>query len=244
MRGRILRRVFRDLLVGDGGDGAGGNGEAQVEGEVVVAAAGNAEQGGGPAAATEAAATAMEYGDFSVPEGFEINPELLGEFKTTLAGMQLSQEQAQLLTDLGVKQAQSLLGRAAELSHQQQTALAEAFRVGEGSVKAAEYQQPEFIKAQTDAWIAAVKADKELGGDRLAENLATAKKALNALGSPQLQELLDKSGLGSHPDLIRAFYKAGKMIAEDGVVMAGHKPAAAATGRTAHEQAAHRLYGG
>jgi hypothetical protein len=191
-----------------------------------------------------AAVDAIEYADFSLPEGMEFNPALMGEFKTTLAGLRLNQEQAQLVADLGVKQAQSLWQQFSEANKQQQVALAEAFKVGEGSVQAKEFVQPEFVKQQAAQWSAAVQADKELGGEQLAENLAVARKALNTLGSPQLLQLLDKSGLGNHPDLVRAFFRAGRMMAEDAVLPGGTKPAGAAVGRTAHERAASRLYGG
>jgi hypothetical protein len=57
---------------------------------------------------------AADYTDFAVPDGLMVNPELLGEFKTTLAGFKLSQADAQKVADLGVKQAQSLLAQAAQ----------------------------------------------------------------------------------------------------------------------------------
>lgn len=264
MRGRFFKKRLLDQLAAEGGaggaDGAGsvatdgGAGQGNAAGGVDAATVGEAGQQTDAAAgsatqdaqaSTDAAGgeVAADYTDFRLPEGMAINPQLLGEFKTTLAGLKLSQEQAQLVADLGVKQANDLLAGMAESGRSQQDALAEAFRVGDGSVKAGEFTQPEFIRQQAATWADAVKADKELGGERLAENLAVAKKALNALGSPELQQLLDKSGLGSHPDLVRAFYRAGRLISEDTLLPGSHKPAAAANGRTAHEQAANRLYG-
>lgn len=70
-------------------------------------------------------------------------------------------------------------------------------------------------------WVEAAQTDKEYGGDKLSENLAVAKKALDTFGSPELRTLLNESGLGNHPEIIRAFFKAGKAISMDKFVPAG-----------------------
>lgn len=69
-------------------------------------------------------------------------------------------------------------------------------------------------------WVEATQNDKEYGGEKLSENLAVAKKALDTFGSPELRTLLNESGLGNHPEIIRAFFKAGKAISEDKFVPA------------------------
>lgn len=79
-------------------------------------------------------------------------------------------------------------------------------------------RQSEQIQSARADWLQASKADKEFGGERLAENLGVAKRALDAFATPELRELLDASGLGDHPEIIRAFYRAGKAISEDGFV--------------------------
>ena len=76
-------------------------------------------------------------------------------------------------------------------------------------------RQIEQIQAASTEWAEAAKTDKEFGGDKLAENLGTAKKALDALATPELRTLLEESGLGNHPEVIRVFYRAGKAISED-----------------------------
>ena len=60
--------------------------------------------------------------------------------------------------------------------------------------------------------------DKEFGGPALAENLSVAKKALDAFGTAELRTLLNESGLGNHPEIVRLFFRAGKAISEDRVV--------------------------
>jgi len=76
-------------------------------------------------------------------------------------------------------------------------------------------RQAEQIAAVREEWAESSKSDKEFGGDKLEENLATAKKAMDTFGTPELKALLNKSGLGNHPEIIRAFYRAGKKISED-----------------------------
>lgn len=83
-------------------------------------------------------------------------------------------------------------------------------------------RQEEQIAAVRSEWGTQSANDKEFGGDKLQENLGVAKKALDAFGTPELKALLTESGLGNHPELIRAFYRAGKAISEDKFV--GGKP--------------------
>jgi hypothetical protein len=83
--------------------------------------------------------------------------------------------------------------------------------------KMAERQMAQ-IQAVQGAWMEASKQDKEFGGPALAENLSVAKKALDAFGTAELRTLLNESGLGNHPEIVRLFFRAGKAISEDRVV--------------------------
>lgn len=84
-------------------------------------------------------------------------------------------------------------------------------------------------KAQQDhvtlveSWAEQVKVDQEIGGDKLSENLAVARKAVDAFGSQALKDLLNSTGLGNHPEVVKAFFKAGKAISEDGFVRGAPK---------------------
>lgn len=237
----VLRQSAEDA--GEAGGGAAASLLAGGEAAGMAAGATGTDRDGGDGEGQAGAdAEAGGYADFDLPEGVSIDPDLLTEFKTALAGMHLRQEQAQLIADLGVKQARSLLARFADSGRTEQAALLEAFKVGEGSVAARDFAQPAVLQQQAAAWAAATRADKELGGDRLGENLAVAKRALDALATPGLVQLLDKTGLGNHPDVVRAFYQAGRLIAEDSLVSGRAAPGP--VGRTAHERAAHALYGG
>lgn len=77
------------------------------------------------------------------------------------------------------------------------------------------------LESAKEAWADSARSDKEYGGDKLTENLAVAQKAMNQFGSPELRTLLNESGLGNHPEIIRAFYRAGKAISEDSFVPNG-----------------------
>ena len=68
------------------------------------------------------------------------------------------------------------------------------------------------------SWVEQVKADKDIGGDKLQENLGIARKALETFGTPELRDILNATGFGNNPEVIRAFYKMGKAIGEDGFV--------------------------
>jgi hypothetical protein len=84
----------------------------------------------------------------------------------------------------------------------------------------AQQQQHQSLVSE---WAEQVKADKDLGGDKLDENLAVARKAIDAFGTPELKELLNTTGLGNHPEVVKAFFKAGKAISEDGFVRGAPK---------------------
>jgi hypothetical protein len=90
-------------------------------------------------------------------------------------------------------------------------------------------RQAHALEAARTQWETDAKADKEFGGDKLSENLSLAKKALDQFGTPELRALLNQSGLGNHPEIIRAFYRAGKAISEDRVIT-GQGGAAAQNG--------------
>lgn len=81
----------------------------------------------------------------------------------------------------------------------------------------AERSMAQIQEAQAQ-WTEASMTDKEFGGEKLQENLSVAKKAMDAFATPELKQLLNESGLGNHPEVIRMMYRAGKAISEDGYV--------------------------
>ncbi|EMX0849490.1 peptidase [Pluralibacter gergoviae] len=132
---------------------------------------------------------APEKYDFKAGEGIELDTAALADFEPVARDLNLTNEQAQKLVDAYPK----------ILSGVQQ-------------------RQADAWQAQTEEWAAAVKADKEVGGDRLTENLSAAQRALDQFGTPELKDYLEGTGLGNHPELVKAFIKVGKAMSEDGMV--------------------------
>jgi len=97
-------------------------------------------------------------------------------------------------------------------------------------------RQAEQITAARNQWEFDARADAEFGGDKLDENLAVAKRAMDAFATPALKTLLNESGLGSHPEIIRAFYRAGRAISQDSLIAGSSQPAS-------RPNTAQRLYG-
>ena len=83
-------------------------------------------------------------------------------------------------------------------------------------------QQSEEEKRQiVERWADQTKA---FYGPRLGEAIALAVRAADAFGGPELRELLQATGLGNHPVIVRTFNEIGKCISED--CLPGGKPAA------------------
>lgn len=126
------------------------------------------------------------YTDFAFPEGMDVDNAMLEQAAPVFKEIGLNQEQAQQIVDLyGAKMEE----------------------MAQGQVDA-------FTQQVTD-WESAAKADKEFGGDKFDENIGVAKLGMDKLGTPELKDFLEKSGAGSHPEVLRAFYRAGKLLRED-----------------------------
>lgn len=76
-----------------------------------------------------------------------------------------------------------------------------------------------YIKGQVEKEAAIrVKAETDLKtawGNDYEANLDLSKKALAKLGTPELVDHLEKSGLGNHPEMVKLFHKLGTAISED-----------------------------
>lgn len=101
---------------------------------------------------------------------------------------------------------------------------ATAQKLADVAAKQAQRQVEAHTKL-VESWVEQVKSDKDIGGDKLEENLGIARKALETFGTPELRDVLNASGLGNHPEVIRAFLKAGKAISEDRFVQGSPKGA-------------------
>ncbi|MGM3315121.1 peptidase [Enterobacter hormaechei subsp. steigerwaltii] len=132
---------------------------------------------------------APEKYEFKAGEGVELDTEALKDFEPVARELNLTNEQAQKLVDAYPK-----------------------------ILAGVQQRQAEAWQKQTEGWAETVKADKEIGGDKLTANLSAAQRALDQFGTPELKEYLNATGLGNHPYLVKTFVKIGKAMSEDGMV--------------------------
>ena len=132
---------------------------------------------------------APEKYEFTAGEGVELDSEALKDFEPVARDLNLTNEQAQKLVDAYPK-----------------------------ILAGVQQRQAEAWQKQTEGWAETVKADKEIGGDKLTANLSAAQRALDQFGTPELKEYLNATGLGNHPDLVKRFVKIGKAMSEGGMV--------------------------
>lgn len=163
--------------------------------KTVLGAAGEKEatakkETGDAAKGDQAKADKAQQADVEVklPDGVEADADLIGKFKPLAKELGLKSEQAQKLVDLYV-----------------------------GALKSGTEKHRASQEQQLKTWTDQVKADKDIGGANLEANTKAAQAAVRKFGSPALLQFLEATGLGSHPELVRAFAKVGKAMAEDSV---------------------------
>lgn len=137
----------------------------------------------------DAKAEVPETYEFKPPEGVTLDDVLITEFTPLAKELGLTQENAQKAVDFF---ASKVLPRV-------EAQRAEAW-------------------GQTQAdWAKAAQADKEVGGDAFAANVAIANKAIDRFGTPEFITALKETGAGNHPEFVRFCVRVGKAISEDTV---------------------------
>lgn len=126
--------------------------------------------------------------EFKYPEGYQADEAALGEYSTAFKELGLTNEQAQRLVDMDAKRSVSST---------------------EASVAA--------HKQQVESWVGELKSDPEFGGAKFEANVGIANKALAAFGSPELTQFFKDTGLGNHPQLVKAFHKIGSQLGEGSI---------------------------
>lgn len=100
----------------------------------------------------------------------------------------------------------------------------------------------EQSNAQQKQWVDAVRADPELGAGKPETFTATvdvARRAIKTYGTPALAQLLEESGIGDHPEVVRFAARIGRALSEDTV--AGTQ-SAQATQAQGQEQFLRQMY--
>ncbi len=181
-------------LMADGGDqGAPAGdlpptGDGNVQGDPLADGGGD---DGNPDGGTENGAP--ETYEFKVPEGMEgltIDQAMADQFTPVFKELGLNQAQADKL----------VAAYAQKVAADTQTAQDAMVAEWQGRVR---------------GWEESARKDAEYGGAEFDANLSIAKQALQRYSTPELDALLIETGLGSHPDLVRAFVRIGKATAED-----------------------------
>ena len=132
--------------------------------------------------------TVPEDGKYTLtmPEGVELDKELLDAVGADFKELGLTTRQAQQLAD--------------KFS---------ALQAARGKTAA------EGWANRVQGWADDAKKDPEIGGGKWDATVRSAHTFLNKLGTPELKDYLNASGGGNHPELIRVFAKAGSLIQED-----------------------------
>lgn len=136
------------------------------------------------------------YEAFTAPEGVVLADSVLEVAQQAFKDANLSQEKAQSLIDK----------LTPAIAQAQQEALDAA------------------IQSQITEWVAAAKADEQIGGDKLAPALANANRVVDTFGSPELRDMLITSGLGNHPAVIKFCDAIYSKISPDTFVAAAPRP--------------------
>ena len=160
-----------------------------------------ATQAAKPAATEQQPAPARPtYTEFKLPQGVALDAEQLAPATELFAESGLSQEQAQKFIDLALARETAALSRSVQ----------------------------GFVDLQNQ-WVSEIKADADIGGERLKASLASAARAIDRLDVPGLREALNFTGAGNHPAVVKAFVRLGQMISEDRFRPSAPVPAAPRT---------------
>lgn len=196
------------------GDTGGQQAGAEDAAGTAAAADGEATKVDGKAADGDAAAKGAPeaYEDFTLPEGATLAAEVLDEAKGLAKELDLSQDQAQRVV--------GLLAKASAES-------------GKTADSAATQRQVDAVKTVVDGWIDEIRKDKDIGGDKLTESLAQAREAMEATTTPQLRELLKRSGLGNNVHVIKHFLQIAPAFRSDKHLDSGAQPGGGAKSKAA-----------
>jgi hypothetical protein len=130
-----------------------------------------------------------KYEDFVVPDGVVLDPATMDEANGLFKEMNLSQENAQKLIDFQAKRAADDMKSATET----------------------------WSKTMED-WATSAKNDKEFGGEKFNANIAIAKEGKDAFGGEGFDNMLEETGVGNHPEMLRFLVKVGAVVKEHDIL--------------------------
>ncbi len=151
---------------------------------------------------TEEPAPPPVYEDFTVPEGVTLDTEQVKEFTNLLSDLEVkSKADHALMQEFGQK--------AVDFHVAQLTKAAEDLT---------KFYQKTWEKQKTD-WKEAFLKDPEIGGNRFQTTVDAALTFIRTHGGTpeqqaEFQALMESSGLGNHPAMIRLFANASRAMSE------------------------------
>jgi hypothetical protein len=148
------------------------------------------------AAAEPPAAEPLTAEALELPDGFEFDPESGKSFLDALNDTKLSRKEL----------AQKMIGLHA--------ATMDKF-VGEIIADR---------KKKTHEWADAARKDAEYGGDRFNANIPVIGRGRDAIATPATLAAIRELGLAAHPEILRMFYRAGRLCEEDSSLTPGAAP--------------------
>lgn len=140
-----------------------------------------------PAAAAAPEGDAIDPASYEItlPEGVTADEDTLNAFRTEAAALRLPPEGAQKLADIGMS-----------LLQKQQTAALESFN------------------SQIEAWKSEVRALPEFQGDLSQQSWNTLARMMDEHGSPELRAMLNATGAGHSPHLVKFVLSMAKLTSE------------------------------
>lgn len=79
-------------------------------------------------------------------------------------------------------------------------------------------QQQEQWDQQVDSWVDELKNDPEYGGDKFNETTEYARRTFSRFAPESFVELINETGYGNHPELVKLFARIGREMEEDRIV--------------------------
>ena len=122
-----------------------------------------------------------------IPDGVQVDAELLKGFQPIARELGLKSEQAQKLVDLVVARQQANVQEA----------------------------RSAWVKRVNEEWEGQIKADPDIGGQAFQASTVAADKAFRQFFDEGTRKFLVESGYANHPGLFKALVRIGKAIGED-----------------------------
>lgn len=131
----------------------------------------------------------ITYTDFALPEGFEFKSDILNKFTSAAKELKLDQPSAQKMVDIATEHAKMIID-----------------------------SQAEQLAKTRESWVESIKTDKDFGGGKFNETIERAQRSLKTYGSNELVDILNSSGLGDNPEVIKLLAKIDKATSDDRII--------------------------